>query len=98
MIKFKHKDTIKIIYNITKFHNVQMFENRGSMSIITRKSKNSNSLLLQNNKTPTRAYPWNAQTVEIRELKKRRRRDDDDASHPRKTGSRVWFSEGKFEG
>ena len=49
MIKFKHKETIKIIYNITKFHNVQMFENRGSMSIITRKSNDSNSLLLQNN-------------------------------------------------
>ena len=23
MIKFKHRDTIKIIYNIMKFHNVQ---------------------------------------------------------------------------
>ena len=33
----------------------------------------------------------------IRELKKWRRRDDDDASHPRNTGPRVWFSEGKFE-
>ena len=48
MIKFKHKDSIKIIYNITKFHNVQVFENRRSMIIITRKSNNSNSLLLQN--------------------------------------------------
>ena len=47
MIKFKHKDTIKIIYNVTKFHNVQMFENRRSMIIITRKSNNKNSLPLQ---------------------------------------------------
>ena len=35
---------------------------------------------------------------ETRELKKWRRRDDNGASHPRKTGSKVWYSEGKFEG
>ena len=39
---------MKIIYNIKKFHDVQMFKNRGSVSIciMTRKSNNSQTFQL----------------------------------------------------